>query len=313
MSGRRSPLLNFVLLALINLLWAAQYPAYKTASNAMAPAALGFWTFLLAAVLLVPFLARERRRLGTARPRGSFPVSQFVLLAVFGLLPPAVLMAWGIERSTASNASILALTIPILMVVMAIAMLGEKLTSLRAGSIALALAGTVLISMNDIMGGNFRASALAGNVLMVLAGAGSAFYNTYSKKLLGRFTELEVLVFGYAIAAVFSAAVSVSLDRKPFYVLSGYGPPLWISLLVLGGVSWGLAMVIWMWILKRLEATQVAASIYLLPLFGVLLSVITLHERLRLAQVAGGVLVLAGTYLTSAYEERRAARMSAAR
>lgn len=70
----------------------------------------------------------------------------------------------------------------------------------------------------------------------------------------------------------------------------------------------GLAMVLWMWVLKRLEVSQVSASIYLLSLFGVLLSAVSLHERLTPAQIAGGVMVFLGTFLTSEYEARRALR-----
>ena len=66
-----------------------------------------------------------------------------------------------------------------------------------------------------------------------------------------------------------------------------------------------------MWVLKRLEVSQVSASIYLLSLFGVLLSAITLHERLTLPQVAGGVMVFLATFLTSEYEARRVSRKPA--
>ena len=82
---------------------------------------------------------------------------------------------------------------------------------------------------------------------------------------------------------------------------------------MLGAFSWGIAMVLWMWVLKRLEIAQVSASIYLLSLFGVLLSAITLHERLTVIQIAGGFMVLLATFLTSEYEAMLARRDTAAR
>ena len=57
-------------------------------------------------------------------------------------------------------------------------------------------------------------------------------------------------------------------------------------------------MVMWMWVLGRLEVGQISVSIYLLPLFGLLLSVISLHEKIGLAQVVGGGIVLMGTVLS---------------
>jgi 3-(3-hydroxy-phenyl)propionate hydroxylase len=46
---------------------------------------------------------------------------------------------------------------------------------------------------------------------------------------------------------------------------------------------------------------------HLLPIFGVLLSAITLHERIGVLQAAGGLLVFVATWLTSEYEARRTA------
>ena len=71
--------------------------------------------------------------------------------------------------------------------------------------------------------------------------------------------------------------------------------------------TWGIAMVLWMWVLKRLEAGQISVSIYLLSIFGVLLSAVTLHERIGVIQIAGGLLVVIATWLTSEYENRRLA------
>ena len=153
---------------------------------------------------------------------------------------------------------------------------------------------------------------ILGNCVIFVAGMGSAFYNVFSKDLLARFTELEVLVYGYIIATICCAILSMAFDARPFYDFREYTVAAWLSLLVLGGFSWGLAMILWMWVLKRLAVGQVSASIYLLSFFGVILSAITLHEKLHGLQIAGGVLVITGTFLTSEYEARRLARQSAA-
>lgn len=302
--------LNLGILCLVNLMWAAQYPAYKIASDHIDVAALNFWTFLIGALLLAPFLLRERSKSPRPARISKRAVWHYVLLAIFGLIPPSILMAWGIEHASASDAAILSLTIPVLMVLMAFFLLGERLTWIRILSLALAIAGVLLISRGDLAAGSFSMALLAGNFVIFLAGMGSAFYNVFSKDLLERFTELEVLVYGYAVAIVCCALLSLAFDSRPFYLCATYSASAWVSLLVLGALSWGLAMVLWMWVLKRLAVGQVSASIYLLSFFGVILSAITLHERLHGLQLAGGALVITGTFLTSEYETRRMARES---
>lgn len=272
---------------------------------------LSFWTFVFAIVLLAPFLMLEQRNNKHRATMGASTVRPFLILGLVGNIPPSVFIAWGIAHSTASNAAIISLTIPVLMVLMGVFMLGEHMTRLRWVSIAMAMAGTILVSKINSGSRFLSSSALAGNAVILLAGAGSAFYNTYSKKLLEQFTELQVLVYSFIVTCIACAALSLLGDNRPFYQVAGYPWQAWIAIVVLGVFSWGAAMVIWMWVLKRLEIGQVSTSIYLLSLFGVLLSAITLHERLTLLQIAGGVMVFVGAFLTSEYEAHFAQRETA--
>src|SRR5690242_15731217 len=100
----------------VNMCRDTQYPAYKVASDHMGVAALNFWTLLFASILLLPFLLRERRR----RPGHQFVIREYLLMGLLGIVPPSVLLSWGINHSSASNAAILSLTIPVLMTVMAL-------------------------------------------------------------------------------------------------------------------------------------------------------------------------------------------------
>jgi drug/metabolite transporter (DMT)-like permease len=79
---------------------------------------------------------------------------------------------------------------------------------------------------------------------------------------------------------------------------------VWVSLVVLSVLSWGLAMILWMHLLRRLDVSQASVSIYLLPLLGVLFSAVLLKERITAAMIGGGLLTLAGTVLiTTAHTE----------
>jgi drug/metabolite transporter (DMT)-like permease len=291
---------NFLALVLVNLLWAVQYPAYKIAGSRMEAAALNFWTLLFACVLLVPiWLCQTNYVRFTKRD-----LPRFIVLAVLGMIPPSVMLAWGITRSSASNAAILSLTIPVLMTVLGVLMLQERLTLVRLGSLLMGLTGTLLLSTSDLAHASFDRSLLVGNVVILVAGLGSAFYNTYSKVLLNRYSELEVLIYSYVVAAIGCAAISVIFESKPFYEVVGYGISTWVAIAALGLLSWGIAMLLWMWVLKRLEVGQISTSIYLLPLFGLILSILTAHERITMPQMAGGLLTLVATAVLTLFERK---------
>ena len=303
-----SRLVNLIALVLVNVMWAAQYPAYKIASDHMGVASLNFWTLTFSLVLLAPFLIVQKRRtprVDSARLVNWSFIWKFLLMGLIGIVPPSVLMAWGIERSTASNGAIISMTIPVLMTLMSIFILGERVTALRAISLLLALAGTVMISRGDIAHGSFDRAMLIGNIGIFVAGIGAAFFNTYGKKLLGQYTELEVLVYSYVSGCMGCAVVALVMKEKPFYDVFAYPLRSWAAILVLGLFSWGIAMVLWMWVLNRLDVSQVSVSVYLLPVFGVILSAFTLNEKLTVAQAIGGGLVFLATFLTSEWESRR--------
>jgi drug/metabolite transporter (DMT)-like permease len=102
------------------------------------------------------------------------------------------------------------------------------------------------------------------------------------------------------------AIISVAFETKPFYRIAGYSTATWLAIAVLGFLSWGVAMILWMWVLNRLEVGQVSTSIYLLPLFGLILSIVTVHDRITLSQILGGALTVVGTVTLTLFEGRSA-------
>src|SRR5713226_516830 len=259
------------LLVIVNLMWAAQYAAYKTASEKMGPVTLSVWIFVLGMATLLPFRAWERRPLSKRRPahqeqerdlvgQHSWTSMDFIgfgMIATLGLVPGSVFLAWGEHLTTASNAALIYLTVPIITAVMAVLILREKMTLVRWGSLLLSLIGVLILS--DFNWRHFELTDrkfLLGNALVLLACAGSSFYNVYSKKLLERFTPLEVLVYSYLMAALVSLTLLKWVEPFSFSSVLSYTKATWLSLVSCSVLSYGLAMLLWMMLLKRLDVSQ---------------------------------------------------------
>jgi len=311
----RRVVVDVALLILVNTMWAAQYAAYKTATARMGPVTVSAWTFLIAALTLLPFLARERGR--SSRDGGSSPpdssvrqspgalgkVVDFLVLGILGLVPASALLAWGTDRSTASNAALIYLTIPIITALLASVMVHEKMTGVRWISLLVALAGVLILSDFDWRHLGLASGKYAfANLLILLACASSSFYNVFCKKLLRRFTPFEVLVYGYLCAVIASVPLLIWVEPFRRSDVRAYNVATWIALLVLSVVSWGLAMVLWMYLLTRLDVSQASVSVYLLPILGVLISSLTLRERITSTMILGGAVTLVGTILVTSTE-----------
>ena len=289
----------------VNLLWAVQYPAYRVVSASVSASALNFWTFLIATGVLLPALACTRRR-GSLRSTAAILRNtwRFIVLGAAGLIPPSVVVAWGIARSSASDASILSLAIPVEMVLMGMLMLKERPGRLVTLSLALALAGAIVISWDDIAAGSFTGPTLVGNVAVLAGGLGAAFYNAYSKKLLVDHSPLEVLVYGDIVASVFCAAISTVSDTSPFYQVADWSRTAWGGIVVEGALVWGLAQLLWMWLLNRLQLVQISISVYSSSFLSLLVSVWGLGEHVGSMQLVGGVIVLLSAYMSTTPPEK---------
>src|SRR6266568_4336284 len=126
-------------------------------------------------------------------------------------------LVWGVERSLASNAAVINLTIPVITAVMAWLLVGERMTRVRWISFALAIGGVVAVSAGDLHSARLLDGRYAlGNLLILLSCCGSSFNNTYSKKLLRDFTPLEVLVYGFAASDLLLLPFAVVFEPDSF-------------------------------------------------------------------------------------------------
>ncbi len=303
---------DWVLLLLCNLIWASQFVMVKLVQEQMGPVFATFFPILLATVFLIPIVWREHAR--DSREKERMPrrdVFEFILIGVLGQVVAQLFITWGVRWSLASNAALLALTLPIATAVWAFFLLGERMTLVRWISFGLAIGGVLECSgINwkelNLTGVKF----LLGNVMIFLSVNGSAFYNAYSKRLLKRYSPLQVLLYSYYAVLAFLAPITVYAEPRGFVNLPRYSGTVWLGLAILALFQYFLSMVIFLNVLTRLDATQAAVSNYLIPFFGVVIAAIVLHERLTTFMILGGLLVLGSTLLVTVYEERQRARQS---
>jgi len=304
---------DWSLLLICNLIWASQFVLVKIVQQQMGPVFATFFPMTLATLLLIPIVYRERRQhaAGATSPIHRRDVWEFVLIGVGGQVVAQLFITWGVRLSLASNAALLMLALPVSTAVMAYFFLAERMSPIRWLSFVLAIAGVLECSGVDWKELNLTSGKfLIGNLLIFLSVNGSAFYNAYSKKLLGRFSPLQVLLYSYYAVFAFMLPITLATEPEGFRQLPQFSGAVWLGLIGLALLQYFLSMVIFLHVLSRLDATQAALSNYLIPFFGVLIAAFY-GERLTGYMVAGGILVLASTLLITVYEERQRARAEA--
>ena len=70
-------------------------------------------------------------------------------------------------------------------------------------------------------------------------------------------------------------------------------------------------MLLYFWVIERIDVMQASLSIYLLPVLGVILSTVLVNEKVTVRLITGGALVFISTFLITTLDERRKAEVAA--
>jgi drug/metabolite transporter (DMT)-like permease len=287
-------------------MWALQFTCIKLVQDQVGTLATVWGPMTLATLMLYPMVRKEKRSDTEPNRRKASDILIYFLMASLGVFPAQVWTTWGTRMSTASNAALVALTAPITMAVLAAIILGERMTSIRWLSFGFALVGVIMCSVSDLRHMDFQRGYWAGNLLVFLGLTGSGFYNTFSKKMMERYTPMEMLFYTYIAMFVIMTPLVLIKERDVFARIPQFTLHTWTGLALLIFFHNFLSMVLWLKALKKLDAIQAALSNYLITFFGVPIAAIWLGERLSLAGLVGGILVLGSTLLITLWEARRA-------
>jgi drug/metabolite transporter (DMT)-like permease len=283
------------------VVWGASFASTKRLLLEMQPETILFARSVLGAALVSAFLAaRGRLRLLPAR---DWP--QVAGFALLGLVATQLLQAYALERSSSANTAWLVALNPVVTVLLAAWLIGERLSGKVTG-LAVAFGGALLV----LSGGHSLADVLTlpstrGDLLTLVSTVSWALYTIYGRTFVSRHDPPVVTVHVLGMAAILCAPFFVM--RHGWTMLAALSPTGWLCLLYLGLACSGVAFMMYYGALEHLEASQVAAFIYVEPLIAQALSVIFLGEPLTAALLAGGAAILAGVWLVSHAEARHVA------
>ncbi|MFZ2001382.1 MAG: DMT family transporter [Candidatus Sulfotelmatobacter sp.] len=298
---------SWLLLFSCNFMWALQFTCIKLVQDQVGSLFTVWGPMTLATVMLYPLVKLEAKS-GEPKDKRSSDILIFLLLAVVGVFPGQVLITWGTRVSLASNAALLMLTLPVSTAFLAFLFLHEKMTPIRWVSFGLAIIGVVMCSDIDFRTLNFGKGYLYGNVLIFLGTLGSAFYNSYGKKILERYSPTEMLFFTYLAMFVVMTPLTLAQEPRVFANIPHFTVQTWIGLALLTFFHNYLSMVLFLKALKQLDAIQAALSNYLITFFGIPIAAIWLKEKLTSLAIIGGVLILGSTLMITVWENRQASR-----
>jgi drug/metabolite transporter (DMT)-like permease len=301
---RSQKIVDWSLVIIVNFMWATQVPVIRLIGDVYGPITVAFVPMIVSTIIFLPVLWVENKRRGVKMKWRWKDIKYFMLPGLIGVFLMQYLYTLGSKMTLAANAGIITLTIPVIVAIFASVLLKEKLNIVRVLSFVLAIAGVILTSLPDISGADFKGGGyLYGNLIFLFACCCCGFYNTYCKLLVDKkFTEVEILVYGSIIGSI--ASIPLLIWAEPFH-LSQFlhsGKTALFGILELSLIVYGISMLLFFYILKRMDVTQAILGTYLLPFFIAVMGVLLLNERITFLMFMGGILILFSTLMVTIYE-----------
>lgn len=275
----------FPLLAV--LIWTGNTLVTKLASAVIEPAAITFYRWLLAGLVLSPFLLRAVWK------QRAIVVAHWPKLAFLGLLGMGMYqgLAYEAAKSTSAiNMGVVVALMPLISALLASFFAGEALTASRIGGAGLSLMGLVYLSTRGHPGELLHGAAHFGDALMLVAVASNALYGVLLKRWaipLSTWQQLYVQI-GFGV-----------LLLLPLWWLAPSSPITAqnLPLILYAGIPASIGSpFFWMSGIKKLGPARASLYMNLLPIFVAIAAASLLGEPLHAYHAVGGLLALAGVW-----------------
>jgi drug/metabolite transporter (DMT)-like permease len=254
--------------------------------------------FVIAMAVLWPLLRPAKIRLVE---RGEW--ANLFLQAFFGTFMFTLLMLNGVQRTSAVAAGVITSTIPAVVALFSWLFLQERPNGRALISIALAIAGVVVINVSQGTAGAHGAgsashdTSLLGNLMVLGAVCCESFYVILSRRLTQTLPAIDICAythfFGFLLMLPLGFSALVSFDY------SNVSPSVW-SLVLWYGLSASIFS-FWLWMkgIRHVDGSLAGVFSGLLPIAAALYGIVFLGERPTIAHGIALACVVTGIILAS--------------
>ncbi len=291
---RDSAVLHGSLLVAI-VFWGLAFTAIKLALAHMSWITLTFLRLAIASGLYVVYLTAMKPT--TRIERRDFPKIALIGFVAFTAYHLFLNLGEMDPNTTAGTSALVIASAPAFLTILAVVMLKEKVTSVRALGIAFAFVGLAVMLLLSSPGSEYRVTFTVGAALIIPAAFFAALYSALAKPLLSKYQPFQLTAYAMFFGTIFTL---------PFVAVNGGGTMSDLGTMGIGGalpllflglfptfLSYGL----WFRALQKMEASAAGAYVYLSTLLAVVAGIIVLGETVAAPAIIGGAMVIGGVYV----------------
>jgi drug/metabolite transporter (DMT)-like permease len=254
----------------------------------------------IAALLVGGYLIARRRHVGsdaTAWRAGA-------VLGVWNLAVPFLAVTFALRHASAGFVGLLVAMIPLATAALAHALLPDEPMDLaKAVGLLTALGGVAFLLLSGDSGLAIGGRPVLAFALTFVAVMSVSWASIYAKQRVDRYDAVELTGTQLVVAAGLMIVITGPVEGLP----EAFSAWAWALLLYLAIAGSVIPFLAFFWVLRHVSATKASLIGYLVPLVALVSGITLLDEQLQFGLVVGGLLILAGVFLTD-----RAERVAAA-
>ena len=222
---------------------------------------------------------------------------RMALLAVCGVACNQLLFLKGLSLTTPINASIIMISNPIIVLLIAAVVLKEKISFSKISGIAFGIAGAAIMLLYN-KNFSFGSETISGDLMILFNSVSWACYVVLVKPLMKKYNTFTIVkwvfLFGfiYVLPFGYNQFTAINFANMP--------ATIWRDILFVVVGTTFFAYVLNTYALRALSPSVVSIYIYLQPFFATLIAVFYYHnDMLDLHKITAGVFIVFGVYLVS--------------
>jgi drug/metabolite transporter (DMT)-like permease len=293
-------------ITLIMAIWAVNYLAVKFALHFFEPLTLASFRVVAAAAFMLsiyPIAARlpafSADLKAHKQPRTPRDLFTFAYLGFFCIGLNQMCFTVGLRYTSVAHSSLILGMGPIWALILAVLFRLEKLTLGKALGMAVSFIGVAILASGS--GGVSRHSpTLTGDLVTLCGSLAFALYVVLGKRVAGNYDALTMTTWNYLFGGLMILPIAINRAFAPGPLANWQSIPwlAWACLAFTAIFSSTLAYLFYFWLLRYLDASQLSAFSYLLPVSATILGVLFLNERSSWSELEGATLALCGLFLT---------------
>jgi drug/metabolite transporter (DMT)-like permease len=284
----------YLLLSLTSLFWAANWVVGRAMRNDMPPVAMGFWRWAIALLILLPYAAPELKRKWHVVRANWLTLA---LLGVLGAVAFNTLIYVGLQYTAATNGVLFNSITPILIILLSWVVTRERISRLQACGVLLSLTGVLAIVARGDLASLAAFQFNRGDLWLITAMVLWAMYTIVLRRRPPELSAVGFLAAMLLLGLPFLLPVYLwELAERGGFALT---PATGAALAYYGTIPSIVAYLFWNRGVAQVGPNKAGLFVHLMPLFGALLAVIFLGERLHAYHYAGAVLIFSGIWLTT--------------